>query len=125
MSLKNSNDIIRNRNRDLPVCSVQPPRAPVKFRSIYNIYIYICVYIYIYTYQRCTNEWCQFIVTNAFGTVASNNYRSSVWSLLHVTRFVSRVLRLVLVFLEDLCTPGVCMIANNDKRDRGHLSGLT
>jgi len=28
MSLKNSNDTIGNRTRDLPVCSVVPPRAP-------------------------------------------------------------------------------------------------
>ena len=57
MSMKNSNDKIGNRTRDLPVCSAAPqstappPRGPYIYIYIY-IYIYMCVCVYTHTHTH-------------------------------------------------------------------------
>jgi hypothetical protein len=60
MSMKNSNDTIGNRTRDLPACSVVPqptvsPRAPLKPAIKLNLEPITCRYI-LYTYMHATKH---------------------------------------------------------------------
>jgi hypothetical protein len=53
MSIKNSNDSIGNRNRDLPACStvLQPtalPRAPYTYVCVC---VCVCVSVFLYIYE--------------------------------------------------------------------------
>ena len=46
--MKNFNDTIRNRTRELPTCSAVHQQTALP-RAPYILYIYIYIYIYIYT----------------------------------------------------------------------------
>ena len=82
MSMKNSNDTIGNRTRDLPACSAvpqptAPPRAPINIIYTKNIVVLwlTLIYIYIYTlvvlFQFYSQMWLDAKFESKFGISTS------------------------------------------------------
>jgi len=60
--MKNSNDTIGNRTRDLPACGAVPqPRTPM----IIIIIIIIIIFVNIYNIEQAPNNYCRAFVTKA------------------------------------------------------------
>ena len=87
MSMKNSNDTIGNRTRDLPACSAvpqptAPPRAP---SAIYTHYYYCC-------WKTQMIKWeCILLCTRCVTKLntARKKWRTAVWRSLTLTNFTN------------------------------------
>jgi hypothetical protein len=90
MSLKNSNNTIGNRTRDLPVCkssalATAPPRAPIKQSTQWNIPTSMLQAVWVLSVLSCrvfgTNSWyVQRILTAKIETFKKLPFNCS-WNL--------------------------------------------
>jgi hypothetical protein len=103
MSIKNSNDTIENRTRDLPACSAvpqptAPPCAPTNFHVMHYCFLNLVVYVPLGIFIPWQAEICRLAVrTNqSWGGVCS------IWQWLYYWAFICDC-GLLLVILYSMC----------------------